>query len=75
MSLVQQGTQTARNKKKAISTDVATSGVVPMAIRIWKREAHVLKKTCPAWETFVFGHKYPMAMPAKASGLTNHHFQ
>ena len=74
MSLVQQGTQTARNKNKAITNTVIKPTSVPKAMLMWNRDAQVLSNTCPAWGNFVSCRQQAKAIPANANGFTSHHF-
>lgn len=53
MSLVQQGSQTARNKNKDIINTVKKPTSVPKAMIMWNSEAQVLSNTCPACGNFV----------------------
>jgi len=55
MSLVQQGAQTARNKKLKITGNVIQLIVPPDAITIWNKDAQVLRSTCPKWGNLVVG--------------------
>ncbi|GAG23975.1 unnamed protein product [marine sediment metagenome] len=57
MSLIQQGSQTAMNKKAKITIQIRTDMPLPKAIRIWNDEAQVLSKTWPACGNFVLGQK------------------
>jgi len=71
MSLVQQGTHTARNRNTPTRMTVATPTSVPRAIVMWKSDAHVLRSTCPACGNFVLGRTHANAIPTRASGFTN----
>ena len=57
MSLVQQGTHTARNKKTAISITCAALTAAPTAMVMWNSDAAVLSSTCPLWGSFVCGQR------------------
>ena len=57
MSLIQQGNQTAKNKKPKLPMSLHAESCPPIAISIWNEEAHVLSKTWPACGNFVFGLK------------------
>lgn len=48
ISLVQQGIHTARNRNSVHPAYPARLKAPPPAMRIWNREAHVLRNTCPA---------------------------
>jgi hypothetical protein len=72
MSLVQQGSQTARNRKPPMATNVGAETPAPMAMVMWKREALVLSSTCPAWGRGVLGTLAPRAIPRRAAGCTIH---
>ena len=53
MSLVQQGIQTPRNKKKKITRSVIQFTVSPNAMMMWNNDAQVLINTCPECGTLV----------------------
>ncbi len=55
MSLVQQGSQTPRNKKKKIARSVIQSAVSPNAMMMWNSDAQVLINTCPECGNLVVG--------------------
>jgi len=55
MSLVQQGIQTARNKKKKIARSVIQFTVSPKAMMMWNNDAQVLINTCPECGNLVVG--------------------
>ena len=57
MSLVQQGTKTARNRNRKITGSKTQFTVPPSAMIIWNNDAHVLNNTCPAWGNVVAGLK------------------
>ena len=47
ISLRQQGSQTARNKKKKMTRNIIQLIVSPSAMMIWNNDAQVLSNTCP----------------------------
>jgi hypothetical protein len=55
ISLVQQGSHTARNKNRKIARSIIQLTVSPNAIMIWNNDAQVLNNTCPAWGNLVVG--------------------
>ena len=58
MSLVQQGTQTARNKNRKITRSVIHQVTVsPNAMMMWNSDAQVLINTCPECGSLVVGLK------------------
>ena len=57
MSLVQQGTQTARNRNKKITRSVNQVTVSPNAMMMWNNDAQVLINTCPECGNLVVGLK------------------
>ena len=54
MSLVQQGSQTPRNRKAKITGNISQFTVAPNAIMTWN-DAQVLKSTCPKCGSLVIG--------------------
>jgi hypothetical protein len=56
MSLVQQGSQTARNKNKKIKGSIQAAMITWYCI-ILNNDAQVLNNTCPAWGNLVVGLK------------------
>ena len=70
MSLVQQGSQTPRNKKTKIRRNIAQFTVAPNAIMTWDNDAQVLMSTCPKCGSLVIGFQQPAAMPRAAAGFT-----
>jgi len=73
MSLVQQGIQTPRNKKKKITRNVIQFTVPPNAMMMWNNDAQVLINTCPECGSLVVGLQQPMAIPINAARFTIHH--
>ena len=71
MSLVQQGIQTARNRKTAMAASVAREGAPPSAMTMWNNEAPVLTRMCRACGTRVLALQNPSAMPVRARELTS----
>jgi len=55
MSLVQQGSQTPRNRKAKITGNVSQFTVAPNAIMTWNNDAQVLMSTCPKCGSLVIG--------------------
>jgi hypothetical protein len=54
ISLVQQGTQTARNSNNKIKENIQLDMVISCCV-ILNNDAHVLNNTCPAWGNLVLG--------------------
>ena len=57
MSLVQQRSQTARNRNRKIAGSVSQLTVPPNAMIMWNKDAQVLINTCPVCGNFVAGLK------------------
>lgn len=73
MSLTQHGSHTDRNKNANIAAYSNGCTFPPAAMIMWNKDAHVLKRTCPAWGILVFGQKYATITPATANGKISHH--
>ncbi len=54
MSLIQQGSQTARNRNKKIKGSRGIQLATPKAVKL-NNDAQVLKSTCPMWGNLVTG--------------------
>jgi len=67
ISLVQQGTQTARNKNIKIGRNIIQSRVWPKAMMIWNRDAHVLSNTWPECGNLVVGFMKAIIIPMNAA--------
>ena len=72
MSLIQQGSQTAKNKNPKLPTAFHAESCPPIAISMWNDEAHVLSRTWPACGNFVLGLKYAISTPVMAAGITKY---
>ena len=73
MSLIQQGSQTAKKSTARIPAAMAAVSSLCVFIIMWADEAQVLTRTWAAWGSLVSGAKNPSRMPAKAAGLTTYH--
>ena len=73
MSLIQQGSQTARNRNRKIKGSRGIQLATPKAVKL-NNDAQVLNSTCPMWGNLVVGFQYAIAIPITAAALTIIHF-